>query len=56
MCTGCKELRGKALDVYAAALQRPAVERMKFIEAQDRNGTLGLVSLLGPMIAEHVHD
>ena len=56
MCSGCGELRGKALDVYAAALQQPANQRMKFIEANDPGGRLGLIVKLGPLMAEHAQD
>ncbi len=56
MCSGCGELRGKALDVYAAALLVPANQRMKLVEANDPGGRLGLIVKLGPMLAEHVND
>ena len=56
MCSGCGALKGKALDVYAAALTLPANQRLKFVESQDPGRRLGLIVKLGPMLDEHKFD
>jgi len=53
MCVGCKSLKGKALDVYAAGLSLPRRQQVELCKANDPRGRLRLLAILMPMFDEH---